>query len=147
MQKDFDNWNNIKKLIDKKEIRRDVFFYEREIWWCSAGINIGIEIDGKHKSYERPFLIIKKFNSQMLWVLPLTTQNKFNKYYYNININHQNTSICLSQLKTISSKRLLRKISVITNNDFNKIIKSVCLFLNKKTNTAHKDGILGGRSH
>jgi hypothetical protein len=32
MEKDFDEWNKIKKEIDIKNISRDLFFYEREVW-------------------------------------------------------------------------------------------------------------------
>ena len=65
MEKDFDKWNSEKKLVDKKTVNRDLFFYAREIWWCSAGLNIGVEADGKNENYERPFLIIK--NSMQIW--------------------------------------------------------------------------------
>lgn len=62
MQKDFDVWNN-----KKKELNNAVFnsyVHAREIWWCSIGINVGDEEDGKNSMFERPVLIIKKFNQQ-----------------------------------------------------------------------------------
>ncbi len=31
--------------------------------WCSIGINVGDEEDGKNELYERPVLVIKKFNA------------------------------------------------------------------------------------
>ena len=63
MEKDFDKWNTEKKLIDQRIINKDKFFYPREVWWCSAGLNIGVESNGKNKNFERPMLIIKKFNN------------------------------------------------------------------------------------
>ena len=45
--KDFDKWNNSKKLIN--ENNRQVFGYPREVWWCSLGVNVGSEIDGKNE--------------------------------------------------------------------------------------------------
>ena len=30
MQKDFDKWNNLKKIIHNNE--KNIFFHEREIW-------------------------------------------------------------------------------------------------------------------
>jgi hypothetical protein len=39
MRKDFDKWNNKKKEINNQDFF-DLFFHEREIWWCSLGLNI-----------------------------------------------------------------------------------------------------------
>ena len=85
MEKDFDTWNVIKKKVDEKNIDRDLFFYEREVWWCSLGLNIGVESDGKNEHFERPVWIIKKFNSDMLWVVPLTSKERKGPHYKKIN--------------------------------------------------------------
>ena len=122
MEKDFDKWNIEKKIVDKKVVNRDLFFYAREIWWCSAGLNIGVEADGKNENYERPFLIIKKFNADMVWVLPLTTQEKNNKYYFKLNHEELISWVVLSQIKTISTKRLLRKVGSISEFDFKEVL-------------------------
>ena len=100
-----------------------MFFYAREIWWCSAGLNIGVEADGKNENYERPFLIIKKFNADMVWVLPLTTQEKINKYYFKLNYEELKSWVVLSQIKTISTKRLLRKVGSISESDFKEVVE------------------------
>ena len=52
MEKDFDKWNESKKVIHHNN--EDKFYHEREVWWCSLGINIGFEQDGKD---EDDFLI------------------------------------------------------------------------------------------
>jgi mRNA interferase MazF len=121
-KKDFDKWNTEKKIVDGKVINRDLFFYAREIWWVSAGLNIGVEADGKNDNFERPMLIIKKFNSDMIWVLPLTTKEKENKYYFKLDHEIVKSWVILSQIKTISTKRLLRKIGSISENDFKEVI-------------------------
>ena len=79
MGKDFDTWNKEKKVVDKKAVNQSLFFHVREIWWCSTGLNIAVEADGKNENFERPMLVIKKFNADMIWVLPLTTKEKQNK--------------------------------------------------------------------
>ena len=122
MEKDFDKWNIEKKLVDKKIVNRDLFFYAREIWWCSTGLNIGVEADGKNENFERPILIIKKFNADMIWVLPLTTKEKQNKYYYKLDHEIIKSWVILSQIKTISTKRLLRKIGTVSELDFKEVI-------------------------
>lgn len=43
--KDFDIWNSQKKNIHKKE--NIPYFHDREIWYCTFGINVGVEQNGK----------------------------------------------------------------------------------------------------
>ncbi len=62
MQKDFDSWSKYKKKINSTSDDNIAYFYERELWWCALGINIGFEQDGKNKHHERPVLILRKFN-------------------------------------------------------------------------------------
>jgi mRNA interferase MazF len=121
--KDFDSWNNKKKIIDKKEISEDIFFNEREIWWGSLGLNIGYEQDGKNENFERPLLIIRKFNKGIVWALPLTTIAKDNKFHYKLK--SSGSFVILSQVRLISTKRLLRLVETINENDFNEIIIKV----------------------
>lgn len=116
--KDFDRWNERKKKIDAVGI--GLFFNEREIWWCSLGVNIDIEMDGKNKLYERPVLILKKINHQSAWILPITSTFKDNTYIYRLETIQSYVSI--SQLKLISAKRLLRKEARISISEFAQII-------------------------
>lgn len=120
MHKDFKNWANKKETIHFQE-KGIPFFNEGEIWWCILGINIGQEQDGKHQEFERPVLILKKFNKNILWILPITSKIKNEIFYYPINYNGEVQSIILSQLRLISSKRLLRKIRSLSVNEFSKI--------------------------
>ena len=75
MQKDFDIWNKQKKLLNIRNIT-NLYFSERQIWWCSIGCNIGSEIDGKHINFERPVLILKKVNKAQFIGIPLTSKKK-----------------------------------------------------------------------
>ncbi|NOS67099.1 MAG: type II toxin-antitoxin system PemK/MazF family toxin [Candidatus Peribacteraceae bacterium] len=121
MAKAFDAWNIVKKRIDSKNIGTEVFFHEREVWWCSVGLNIGVESDGKNAHFERPVLIFRKFNGHMLWVVPLTSKQHEGVHFYRISHDRGASFACLSQLKTISSKRLLRKIGMIAENEFDHV--------------------------
>ena len=60
MQKDFDKWNLEKKSIHSNQ--EFPFYNEREIWWCSLGVNVGFEQDGTGQKFDRPVLVIKGFN-------------------------------------------------------------------------------------
>jgi len=120
-QIDFDRWNERKKEIEFTQSHKQPFFHEREVWWCAIGLNIGIETDGKNTFFERPILIIRKFNNYMFWGVPLTSKIKTGPFFYKVTHSRGNSYVILSQLKTFSSKRLLRKLGMITVTDFSVI--------------------------
>ena len=116
--KDFDNWNKLKKELDRKE--SFPFPQSREIWWCSLGLNIGVEIDGKNENFERPVLIIKKYNSHTFLCLPLTSKEKHGSYFHTISIT--SSSVILSQAKLLDRKRLSRLVGRIPRQEFHSIV-------------------------
>jgi mRNA interferase MazF len=91
----------------------------------SAGLNVGVEADGKNENFERPMVIIKKFNADMVWVLPLTTKDKKNEYHFKLTHEVVTSWVILSQVKTISTKRLLRKIGSVSKADMITIVSKV----------------------
>lgn len=115
MEKDFDNWNKIKKDLDNIKILPD--FQIREIWFCSLGCNVGIEENGKHENFERPILILKKFNKNMLLIAPLTSNHKDLPFYHLLKY-ETISSVMLTQIKIIDTRRLIRKIRTIPNKEF-----------------------------
>lgn len=120
--KDFDRWNEKKKGADEKDLGRNLFIHEREVWWCSLGVNIGVEIDGKNNDFERPVLLVKKFNGLMFWGVPLTSKAKENPYI--VKVEHQKgvSYANISQLRLLSTKRVLRKVGVISEESFAKVV-------------------------
>ena len=58
--KPFDRWNKVKQRLERKNIDNSFHFYEREVWWCSLGVNVGVEVDGKNHQFERPVLVSYK---------------------------------------------------------------------------------------
>lgn len=121
-EKDFDSWNQEKKMVDRKVVSKSLFFHSREIWWCNTGLNIGVEVNGKNKNFDRPMLIVKKFNADLIWVLPLVSRGKTNPYYYTLNHETIQSSVVLSQIKAISTKRLLRRLGIISQSDFEQVV-------------------------
>ena len=79
MQKDFPGWHRHKERLHAQH--HTPTFQEREIWWCSVGVNVGHEMDGKNQFYNRPVLIMRKFNPHIFFGVPLTTKMKQNPYY------------------------------------------------------------------
>jgi mRNA interferase MazF len=130
MEKDFNGWNNLKKIFEKEE--RSIFAHPREIWWCSLGVNLGAETDGKNDSFERPVLILNVYNKETMFVLPITSKEKNDKFHYKIFVKIKNIKtgeqeeksvwIKLTQSRVISNKRLLRKVDTLSIGDFDKII-------------------------
>jgi mRNA interferase MazF len=122
MIKDFTSWHEEKSTLQEVKIRPG--FYEREVWFCVMGANVGYEQDGRGPKFLRPIVVIKKFNNEVLWALPLTTKGKTGKYYFSFKLGEESISTAiLSQLKLIDAKRLEYKIGNISKSDF-KSLKS-----------------------
>lgn len=124
MQKDFDKWNTKKKSIHS--FSNNPPYLERDIWWCSLGINIGFEEDGNVKNAERPVIIFRGFSKELCWVIPLTTSIKKNKFYVRVGIiNRKEACAILTQMRPIDTKRLINKIGFLDWDNFNKIEKAI----------------------
>lgn len=132
-QKDFDGWNSFKKeleilespLLDKKTGK--YLFKEGQIWFCSLGVNVGTEICGKNKDFERPVLIIRKSKRHYI-CLPLTSQKPTNlNFYHDISYQYtdknNNTSTIISSFVILSNPmsldvlRLSRKVKRIKDEE------------------------------
>ena len=130
--KDFNQWNEEKKSLENIG-RNTLAFHEREIWWCSIGINLGDEQDGKNELFERPVLIIKKFNNKVCWILPMTTQQKDGIYYHQLEHDGKIFSVILSQIRLASVKRFRRFVRKISPHQFELIQNKLVNFLKKKS--------------
>ena len=117
MEKDFNRWNELKKKID---VRNPIYVSERDVWFCSVGLNVGSEQSGKHELFERPVLVIKKITANTFIGVPLTSNKKKGSWY--VEIESTNSSAIISQIKLFDTRRLARKIKVISMEEF-EIIK------------------------
>ena len=127
MEKDFEVWHKFKAKLQINENLQ--IFKESEIWWCSIGLNIGSEEDGKSHKFSRPVLIVKKFNNKIFWAVPLTTVIKENPHYYKINFQDRNVCAMLSQLKMLDCKRLAAKMGKLSNNQMNGVKQALSKML------------------
>ena len=115
------------------------------MWWCAVGVNIGVEIDGKNHDFERPVLIVKRFNDLMFWGIPLTSQSKAYPTVIEVKHNLGSSFANLAQLRLFSTKRVLRKVGMVSELTF----ADVCVSLRDlfKINRPSPCGeSLGGRS-
>lgn len=117
--KDFERWSSLKKKLDVH--RHTPIFHEREIWWCSVGMNIGYEIYGKGSTFTRPVLIIRKFSPFTFLGLPLSTKFKKSEYYYPIKFHTTTTSAVFDQIRTLDAKRLADFIVKLPEDHFDEI--------------------------
>lgn len=116
MQKDFDQWNTQKKVLDS---RTDEFFFKQgEIWWCSVGLNIAIESCGKGDTFHRPVLILKKLSHTSFIGLPLSTKEKTGTWFVDITIPDGKRTVLLYQIRMFSTNRFQRRMTTLDTKDF-----------------------------
>lgn len=121
--KQFFDWTKRKIFHHLNEVsEKQVFYREKEIWWAALGQNIGFEINGKHEFYERPVLILKKYNADTCFVLPLTTQVKQSNPWYQILVSQDLGVVNLTQGRTISSKRLLQRQGIMDKDKYEEVL-------------------------
>ena len=122
MQNDFDTWNEIKKQIEANLNQSRYFPQVGEVWMSAIGRNIGFEQNGSGKNFSRPILVVKKFNNQMFWSIPLSTKQKKLDFYYNFTDPYSmKISAILAQMKLVSLKRLNRKLYDISLTDLEEV--------------------------
>lgn len=125
--KEFDKWIEKKKDCHY-QIKTPPLFKERDIWWISVGVNVGFEEDGKHDSFVRPVLVVKKFNRELFLGVPMSTKLKDNKYYIPVSVKKKTVSVMISQLRVFSSKRIWNKLAELDEGDFFRVLEETSKF-------------------
>lgn len=124
MEKDFDKWNLEKKRLHSMGLRKSA--HQRDVWWCALGLNLGSEEDGKGWNYLRPVLILKSFGNVVCTILPISTSNKEHWTKIDIGfINNRPSKILLNQIRSVDTRRLIRKICRLDNSKYEEIRKAV----------------------
>ena len=120
-KKDFVGWHKLKQDLHDKQSSDVPTIAEREIWWCSIGVNLGDEEDGHNELYNRPVLVLRKFNAHIFWGVPLTTKIKENRFYFPIEFKETKVCAMLSHLRLYDTKRLTShksKMGKLPDNQF-----------------------------
>ena len=124
MHKDFDRWNEHKKRIHADAGNK--LYHEREVWWCSLGVNVGFEQDGAGSAGERPILVLKGYSKNVCLVIPLTTSTKRNPYHIALGkVEGKEAFVITSQIRLIDTKRLINKVGFIDQKAFETIRKAI----------------------
>ncbi len=117
-QDSFDEWNEVKKELDKSD---GIRFNEREIVFISIGKNIGFEQYGKGEDFLRPVIILKKFSKKLFLGIPLTSKVKEGYFYHTVSFKDRTNSALLLQSRTFDSKRIKYRLSKLSKNEFEKL--------------------------
>ena len=122
MKKDYKKWHEKKSVVNTIEKRP--FFHEREIWFCALGANVGFEQDGSGDDFLRPVVILKKFNNEVSWAVPLTRLKRkihknAEKYYFRFSfITKKISAAILSQIRLVDARRLYYVVGEISSVNF-----------------------------
>ena len=123
MFKDFDGWNVEKKRIN--DLGAAPFYHERELWWCTLGVNVGSEQDGSGEAYRRPILVLKGLSRETFLAVPLTTSMREHPLRPAIGlVEGKEAHALISQIRVIDTKRLVRKIGYLDKEQFARIQKT-----------------------
>ncbi len=127
MKKDYRKWHQRKSEVN--DIITRPFFHEREIWFCTLGVNVGFEQDGAGKDFLRPVVIVRKFNNEIFWAIPLTKLKKRiskNAEYYYFRFSFKARAISaaiLSQIRLVDARRLYYLVGEMSVTDFTEMKK------------------------
>ena len=121
MSKKFDEWNEVKQKVEKKE--KISIPKEREVYWASIGENIGFEQNGKSELFTRPVLVLKRFTKNMFFGIPLSSQIKQGSFFYDFELDGEKSNALLVQARIYDTKRLEKKIGMISKEDFQNLKK------------------------
>lgn len=129
-KKDFDQWNKVKKELQTS--MRSILFQEREIWWAYVGVNIGVEQDGKGRTFTRPVLIFKKYSRHHFIGIPLTTKartKRFGMLLRDVSFLASQSWLVFSQIRVYDTRRLYRKLGKLPQKAFWEIVNKSALGL------------------
>ncbi len=126
-KKDFDGWNEVKKGLNAGH--SGCSFREGEVWWCSTGVNIGSEQDGKGKKFERPVLVLKVVNSRVFICIPITSKSKIDKTHIPFYFEYDFHTALVSQIRVYDRKRLIKRKGVVSTYLLMKMKKAAATYI------------------
>jgi mRNA interferase MazF len=134
----YDRWNVRKKIISAN--KRTSFSKERDVWWCSLGLNIGRESYGKGDAFQRPVLIFKQLSFDLCVVLPLTSQERIGNWFVHILVSGEKRWAMLHQIRVLDKKRFLSKMGIITPEEFDQVKEKLEVLLELSRSSPHQSG-------
>ena len=119
-KQNLEKWNTLKQIT--QESNKKVYFKERDIFWLKVGENIGFEQNGKGDKFQRPVLVVKRYTNDMFLGIPLSTTSRDGSFFFQFSFKEDEISTALLvQQRLFSSKRCIKKIGKINQEDFRKL--------------------------
>jgi mRNA interferase MazF len=140
--KRFPEWIQVKSDLDKKD-HLPPLFKEREVWWCSVGENVGVEISGKGAFFRRPVLVLRKLDSFTFIGAPLTRTFRVGSWYEQIMLRGRANTVIVGQARHFDHRRMDKIIGTITSDDFRKTYNSFLRLFSENRSPASSEA--GGR--
>lgn len=119
VENDFSEWMDLKEELHGANRLRT--FHDGEIWWCAMGRNLGVEINGKHETFSRPVLVLKKLSRFGFMGIPLTSQSHEGDWYVTFVFGGKREIAVLAQARVMSVARLYSKMGDATNGDLKRV--------------------------
>lgn len=120
---EFATWTKDKAKIKFQKQMPSFAITNNYIYWCNLGINIGSE-----QNKIRPVIVSKtKKESTICTIIPLTSERINDTRWYHIDLENQNSTALIEQLRNVSKLRILNslrikgKLAKITLEDWKKI--------------------------
>lgn len=132
--KDFDRWNGKKKMLDAGV--NGPHCHEREIWWCSIGVNVGSEQHSQTSDFSRPVVVVRRFTEDIFWGVPLTTKTMKFPFRVRLELGGIANDALILQMRVYDRKRLVRQIGVVPQNAFATLTAAIIDAI-KTTDPAH----------
>lgn len=117
--KRFLEWIGIKRQLDEHMLQSP-FVREGELWWCSIGENVGVEVSGKGRNFTRPVIVLKRFGRDAFFGIPLTTRRRDGDWYCSFQYAGIQEYAMLSQGRFLSCKRLQDRMGELDEDQFAK---------------------------
>jgi mRNA interferase MazF len=126
-KKDFNNWNLVKKEINNRS--QCFSFFEKEIWMCSIGVNVGSEEDGKGRLSLRPIYILKKINHRTFIGIPLTSKLRSDNDHVALYFNYDISTAIISQIRNFDRNRLFERMGIVSDYLHSKMKKATVAYI------------------
>lgn len=124
---EFATWTKDKTKTNFQKQMPSFAITNNYIYWCNLGINIGSE-----QNKIRPVIVSKtKKESTICTIIPLTSERINDTRWYHIDLETQNSTALIEQLRNVSKLRILNplrikgKLAKITLEDWKKINNAI----------------------
>ena len=87
---------------------------------------------GKNEDFERPVLVLRKFNRDSVLAVPLSSRVKDNPYHVQFQHKGETAAAVISQIRLVSTKRLLRRMYRMDSGIFRTIQRAVLVSMQNR---------------